>query len=69
MSKELKVTDLRIGDKVRDKETGLEMVVTGMLWSKDAPLTDVTIYARPAGQKNRVYRGTSWTKLELVERG
>lgn len=67
MSKELKVTDLRIGDKVRDKETGLEMVVTGMLWSKDAPLTDVTIYTRPAGP--RVYRGTSWTKLELVERG
>lgn len=31
-SKQLKVTDLRIGDKVREKKTGFEFIVTGIIW-------------------------------------
>ena len=43
-SKELKVTDLRIGDKVRDKSTGYEFVVTGISWNIGAPKTEATLY-------------------------
>ena len=66
-NKRLKVTDLRIGDKVRDKRTGFEMIVTGMLWGIDEPLTDVTIYTYSDRTRDR-YIVEDCTELELVER-
>lgn len=44
-SKELKMTDLRIGDKVREKSTGFEFIVTGIFWSLYCSPTEATIYA------------------------
>lgn len=43
-SKQLKVTDLRIGDKVRDKQTGFEFSVIGILWNLGYKLTTATLY-------------------------
>lgn len=31
-SKQLEVTDIRIGDKVKIKSNGLEMIVIGIIW-------------------------------------
>lgn len=44
-SKELRVTDIRVGDKVRDKQTGFEFIVTGIFWSLYCSPTEATIYA------------------------
>ena len=30
---ELKVTDLRIGSRIREKKTGFEFIVTSIFWS------------------------------------
>lgn len=43
-SKELRVTDIRVGDKVRDKQTGFEFIVTGIFWSLYCSPTEATIY-------------------------
>ena len=43
-SKQLKVTDLRIGDKVRDKRTKLEFVITGIIWHQGIDPTDAILY-------------------------
>lgn len=43
--KGLKVQDLRIGDKVREKKTGFEFIVTSIFWSLDCTPTEATIYA------------------------
>lgn len=42
---QLKVTDLRIGDKVREKKTGFEFIVTSIFWSLHCSTTEATIYA------------------------
>lgn len=44
-NEQLKVTDLRIGDKVRDKQTGFEFTVTSIFWSLRCSPTEATIYA------------------------
>ena len=43
-SEQLKVTDLRIGDKVREKRTKLEFVVTGIIWNQGIDPTDAILY-------------------------
>lgn len=42
-SKQLKVTDLRIGDKVREKNTGYEYMVTGIRWGRGEALTNAVL--------------------------
>ena len=43
--KELKVTDLRIGSRIREKKTGFEFIVTSIFWSLYCTPTEATIYA------------------------
>lgn len=61
--KELKVTDLRVGDKVELKYSGFEMVVVGVLWDLGDPLTEATLYLDFVG--NEV--GTQECSLDDVE--
>lgn len=42
-NKQLKVTDLRIGDKEREKSTGYEFMVTGIRWDRDEDLTNAVL--------------------------
>lgn len=43
-SKGLKVTDLRIGDKVRVKRTKFELIVTGIFWGLHDDPRCATLY-------------------------
>ena len=44
-SEKLKVTDLRIGSRIREKKTGFEFIVTSIFWSLYCTPTEATIYA------------------------
>lgn len=63
MSKELKVTDLRVGDKVREKATGFELIVTSIFWSIHSPLTEATLSVDFEGNEGDVWE----MELEEVE--
>lgn len=56
---QLKVTDLRIGDKVRDKRTRFPLIVTGIIWYLGDDLTDATLWLDFDGNE-----GPDW-ELEL----
>lgn len=60
-SKQLKVTDLRIGDKVRDKRTRFPLIVTGILWYLGDDPRHATLYLDFDGNE-----GDEW-ELELDE--
>lgn len=62
--KELKVTDLRIGDKVREKKTGFEFIVTGIIWNLLDEPTKAELYLDENGGEY-VYKELD--EVELVE--
>ncbi len=66
-SKQLKVTDLRIGDKVRDKRMGFEFIVTGISWCLVDDLTTANLCLDFEGNQ-----GDEWEmkldEVELVEK-
>ena len=64
-SKQLKVTDLRIGDKVREKNTGYEFIVTGILWDLLDEPTKAELYLDENGGEY-VYKELD--EVELVEK-
>lgn len=65
-SKQLKVTDLRIGDKVRDKNTGFAFIVVGIFWDLSEELTEGTLYLDYEGNKGRTLE-LELEEVELVE--
>lgn len=65
--KGLKVTDLRIGDKVELKHSGFEMVVVGVLWDLESPLTEATLYLDFVGNECGMQE-YSLDEVELVEK-
>lgn len=58
-SKWLKVTDLRIGDKVREKKSGVEFIVTGIIWNLLDDPTKAELYLN--------YYGTEYVHMELYQ--
>lgn len=64
-SEQLKVTDLRIGDKVREKKTGFEFIVTGIIWDLLDEPTKADLYLDENGKF--VYKELD--EVELVEKG
>ena len=62
-SKQLKVTDLRIGDKVRIKGTKGECTVTGLFWRLGNELTEATLDLDFDGNEGDVWE----MELEEVE--
>lgn len=67
-SEQLKVTDLRIGDKVELKHSGFEMVVVGVLWDLESPLTEATLYLDFEGNEVGVQE-YSLDEVELIGKG
>lgn len=65
-SEQLKVTDLRIGDRVRDKSTGHEFVVTGIHWNLQNDPTEAALYLDYSGSE---YVYMRLNAVELVEKG
>ncbi|BDE81307.1 hypothetical protein [Porphyromonas somerae] len=63
-SKQLKVTDLRIGDKEREKKTGFEFIVTGIIWNLLDEPTKAELYLDENGGEF-VYKELD--EVELVE--
>lgn len=63
-SKELNVTDLRVGDKVREKKTGFEYIVEKILCVGEP--TKAIIYTRLEDDNGGVWR-FGLEKLEMVE--
>lgn len=64
-SKQLKVTNLRVGDKVRDKRTGSEYIVGKILCVPGEP-TKATIHTRLEDDNGGVWK-FGLDELELVE--
>lgn len=64
-NKQLKVTDLRVGDKVREKKTGLEYIVEKILYVPGEP-TKAKIHTHLENDNGGVWK-FSLDKLELVE--
>lgn len=64
-NKQLKVTDLRVGDKVREKKTGFEYIVEKILCVPGEP-TKAIIYTRLEDDNGGVWR-FGLEKLEMVE--
>lgn len=56
-SEQLKVTDLRIGDKVRAKNTDFEFefVVTGIFWNLETQETDATLLLDYEGNTGNIF--------------
>lgn len=67
-SKRLKVTDLRIGDMVREKRTGFEFIVTSIFWSLECTPTEATIYADFEDNPADPWE-FELDEIELVEKG
>ena len=67
-NEKIKVTDLRVGDKVELKHSGFEMVVVGVLWDLESPLTEATLYLDFAGNEVGVQE-YSLDEVELIEKG
>ncbi len=65
-SKQLKVTDLRIGDEVREKKTGYVFIVTGIIWNLLDEPTKAELYLDENGGEY-VYKELD--EVELVEKG
>lgn len=68
-SKQLKVTDLRIGDKVRAKNTDFEFefVVTGIFWNLETQETDATLLLDYEGNTGNIF-AFDLKDVEKVER-
>lgn len=64
-NKQLKVTDLRVGDKVREKKTGFEYIVEKILCAPGEP-TEAIIYTHLEDDNGGVWK-FGLDKLELVE--
>lgn len=62
------MTDIRIGDKVELKYSGFEMVVVGVLWGLESPLTEATLYLDFVGNDIGVQE-YSLDEVELIEKG
>lgn len=67
-NEQLKVTDIRVGDKVRDKRTGFEFIVTSIFWSLHCSPTDATIYADFEENEGDPFE-YELQELELIEEG
>lgn len=68
-SEQLKVTDLRIGDKVRAKNTDFEFefVVTGIFWNLETQETDATLLLDFEGNTGNIF-AFDLKDVEKVER-
>lgn len=68
-SEQLKVTDLRIGDKVRAKNTDFEFefVVTGIFWNLETQETDATLLLDYEGNTGNIF-AFDLKDVEKVER-
>lgn len=63
-NKQLKVTDLRIGDMVREKRTGYVFIVTGIIWNLLDEPTKAELYLDENGGEF-VYKELD--EVELVD--
>lgn len=68
-SRQLKVTDLRIGDMVRVKEWECELIVTGIRWDlQENDLTNAVLYLDFKGNEFDEF-DFHLSEVELVEKG
>lgn len=67
-NKQLKVTDLRIGDRVKIKSTDLEMIVIGIIWDPQDMPTDAYLILCKEGEEDDLW-GANLLHVELIEKG
>lgn len=67
-NEQLKVTDIRVGDKVRDKRTGFEFIITSIFWSLHCSPTEATIYVDFKENEGDPFE-YELQELELIEEG
>lgn len=67
-SKQLEVTDIRIGDKVKIKSNGLEMIVIGIIWDPQDMPTDAYLILCKEGEEDDLW-DANLQHVELIEKG
>lgn len=67
-SKQLEVTDIRIGDKVKIKCNGLEMIVVGIIWEPRDMSTDAVLILCKEGEEDDPWEA-NLQHVELIEKG
>lgn len=67
-SKQLEVTDIRIGDRVKIKSNGLEMTVVAIIWHPQYMATDATLILINEGEEDDPWEA-NLQHVELIEKG